>query len=219
MLSKYFAQFRLFKEYMKMKRKLAKIAATHSKRNYLRMFFNAWKDQRVESKEQKVKVEFDEQLNHELSDLAAKYNKEIDLLSQKLAEANEQLEIANKHKIDMQDNLKKAFMRGVCALNFEAMNILDTKGESQQDQMNQMNQTLADRAMREATNMYNTQTRPSYKTVEEMESNKENYANPLIVNPIADDMANDSFTRASPAKKSVVFYQNPRVKILLIRSY
>jgi centrosomal protein POC5 len=24
----------------------------------------------------------------------------------------------------MQDNLKKAFMRGVCALNFEAMNIL-----------------------------------------------------------------------------------------------
>jgi len=26
----------------------------------------------------------------------------------------------------MQDNLKKAFMRGVCALNYEAMNILDS---------------------------------------------------------------------------------------------
>ena len=25
----------------------------------------------------------------------------------------------------MQENLKKAFMRGVCALNFEAMNILN----------------------------------------------------------------------------------------------
>lgn len=29
----------------------------------------------------------------------------------------------------MQDNLKKAFMRGVCALNFEAMNILDPNGD------------------------------------------------------------------------------------------
>ena len=27
-------------------------------------------------------------------------------------------------KTNMQENLKKAFMRGVCALNFEAMNIL-----------------------------------------------------------------------------------------------
>jgi hypothetical protein len=29
----------------------------------------------------------------------------------------------------MQENLKKAFMRGVCALNFEAMNILDPNGD------------------------------------------------------------------------------------------
>ena len=31
----------------------------------------------------------------------------------------------NKNKHAMQENLKKAFMRGVCALNFEAMNILN----------------------------------------------------------------------------------------------
>jgi hypothetical protein len=31
----------------------------------------------------------------------------------------------NKNKLMMQENLKKAFMRGVCALNFEAMNILN----------------------------------------------------------------------------------------------
>ena len=28
----------------------------------------------------------------------------------------------------MQDNLKKAFMRGVCALNFEAMNVIQGAG-------------------------------------------------------------------------------------------
>jgi centrosomal protein POC5 len=30
----------------------------------------------------------------------------------------------NRSKTNMQENLKKAFMRGVCSLNFEAMNIL-----------------------------------------------------------------------------------------------
>lgn len=31
----------------------------------------------------------------------------------------------NRNKHIMQENLKKVFMRSVCALNFEAMNILD----------------------------------------------------------------------------------------------
>lgn len=35
------------------------------------------------------------------------------------------VEQENKNKAMMSENLKKAFMRGVCALNFEAMNILN----------------------------------------------------------------------------------------------
>jgi len=31
-------------------------------------------------------------------------------------------------KVGMQENLKRAFMRGVCALNFEAMNVLNGNG-------------------------------------------------------------------------------------------
>jgi centrosomal protein POC5 len=46
-------------------------------------------------------------------------------LRQKLDEANVIVEQENKNKAMMQENLKKAFMRGVCALNFEAMNILN----------------------------------------------------------------------------------------------
>ena len=30
----------------------------------------------------------------------------------------------------MQENLKKAFMRGVCALNFEAMNVIQNPNEA-----------------------------------------------------------------------------------------
>ena len=35
----------------------------------------------------------------------------------------------------MQENLKKAFMRGVCALNFEAMNILNPNDVNYQHQI------------------------------------------------------------------------------------
>jgi len=35
------------------------------------------------------------------------------------------MSIMNRNKHIMQENLKKVFMRSVCALNFEAMNILD----------------------------------------------------------------------------------------------
>lgn len=178
------------------------------------MCFNAWRTHHSAEKEQKTKVESEELLNRELSDLAAKYSKEIESLSQKLSEVNEQLEIANKGKVDMQENLKKAFMRGVCALNFEAMNILQTNESSQEN----INQTLADHALKEASNIFGTQSRVQIqKTYERTEFNKENYANPLIVNPIVDDTNNESFTKTntSPIKKSVVFYQNPRVMKLI----
>lgn len=48
------------------------------------------------------------------------------MLRAKLEEATRQVEQSNAVKANMQDNLKKAFMRGVCALNYEAMNILDS---------------------------------------------------------------------------------------------
>lgn len=46
----------------------------------------------------------------------------------------------------MQDNLKKAFMRGVCALNYEAMSIVSPDDKNaqmaamEQEMMRQMNQ-------------------------------------------------------------------------------
>ena len=48
---------------------------------------------------------------------------------EKLSTDSRIVEKGNIQKSNMQDNLKKAFMRGVCALNFEAMNILDPNGE------------------------------------------------------------------------------------------
>ena len=61
----------------------------------------------------------------ELQHICAQYNKEIESLREKLNEANVIVENEHRNKSMMQENLKKAFMRGVCALNFEAMHILN----------------------------------------------------------------------------------------------
>lgn len=47
----------------------------------------------------------------------------------------------------MQEGLKKAFMRGVCALNFEAMNILTPQGKD--EHMNQLEQEMLMNIQRE----------------------------------------------------------------------
>jgi centrosomal protein POC5 len=61
----------------------------------------------------------------ERSQLAMYYNKEMELLQARLEETTAALNRELSAKVDMQEGLKKAFMRGVCALNFEAMNVLN----------------------------------------------------------------------------------------------
>lgn len=51
------------------------------------------------------------------------------MLRKRLDEATHNVDQGNRMKGVMQENLKKAFMRSVCALNFEAMNILDPNGK------------------------------------------------------------------------------------------
>jgi centrosomal protein POC5 len=80
-------------------------------------------------KQTKDKEKFERSVKLEVQNIGASYSKEIDMLRRKLEEANRIVEKGNIQKSNMQDNLKKAFMRGVCALNFEAMNILDPNGE------------------------------------------------------------------------------------------
>ena len=53
-------------------------------------------------------------------------------MREKLEEANRYVEGEKKNKMMMQENLNKAFMRGVCALNFEAMSILNPNDISKQ---------------------------------------------------------------------------------------
>ena len=62
------------------------------------------------------------------------------MLRARLEDANQQIAVGNATKAGMQENLKKAFMRSVCALNFEAMNILDPNASSSDISLQQNNQ-------------------------------------------------------------------------------
>ena len=87
--------------------------------------FGSMKRKYTNYKRKKNKEQEDQRVKDELSKVSQEYAKEIDILNSQLKEANEAIEINNKNKIKMQENLKKAFMRGVCALNLEAMNALN----------------------------------------------------------------------------------------------
>ena len=72
----------------------------------------------------------------EIQSISANYSKEIEMLRRRLDDAQTQVSQGDRMKAHMQENLKKAFMRSVCALNFEAMNILDPSGKDiSQDQL------------------------------------------------------------------------------------
>ena len=48
------------------------------------------------------------------------------MLKERLSEATRKNEEFENNKFMMQENLKKAFLRGVCAMNMEAMGVINT---------------------------------------------------------------------------------------------
>ena len=88
-------------------------------------------------REEKKKEDFNKAVKLQIQSISANYSKEIEMLRKRLDDANLQLNENNRMKGAMQENLKKAFMRSVCALNFEAMNILDPSERAGSSQMQQ----------------------------------------------------------------------------------
>jgi len=158
-------------------------------------FFSYWKEFHMDTKISNLNKSHEDTMTKELNELAAKYNKEIDLLSKRLHETQKSLDEATRSTFDMQENLKKAFMRGVCALNFEAMNIIQHKeGEGQQDMMTHMDSV--------ANQMFNfAKSAQSFGT-----GSLENTHNPIEQH---DGVEPNS---SSSPQKNIVFYQNPKLE-------
>jgi len=205
LLSKCFNGFKNYKSQQETQKQTKRMADVILKRKTLAKVFGSWKTIHVENHQENMVKESDATLNRELAELSAKYNKEIELLSNRLNEALRELDAAERNKLDMQDNLKKAFMRGVCALNFEAMSILKPGEQGYEESTSQLGNVYEDTNQMENI----VRANPNF--------------NSLVLNPVDDnrshhteDRESERDLRSSP-KKNIVFYQNPRVtKILFL---
>jgi len=106
------------------KAKIGKIVKILGEKSVSRRTFWAWKGYWSEYHSEKQREKLDFLIQEERKSLSIQYGKEIQMLQERLAAANLELDQEGRNKVLIQENLKKAFMRGVCALNFEAMNIL-----------------------------------------------------------------------------------------------
>lgn len=83
-----------------------------------------------------------------MTSISAQYNKEIDTLRTQLNEARQTIGSYERTKLMQQENLKKAFMKGVCAMNMEAMTILNP---SEGNDMERKLESLAEGVFSEST--------------------------------------------------------------------
>ena len=92
---------------------------------YKTIFFKNLKQNWREMQIYKVVSVKEKACDDKLNEMAQKYGKEITDLRNKLNDANILIEQNNQAKAQIQENLKKVLMRGVMAMNMEAMNVLD----------------------------------------------------------------------------------------------
>lgn len=97
--------------------------------NLKRKLFKLFVKDFNETKTKRIICEKEDAMNLQIKDISVKYNKEINDLRIKLNEANITIGKYRDQRNAIQENLKKTLMRGVVAMNFEAMNILDADGE------------------------------------------------------------------------------------------
>jgi hypothetical protein len=92
---------------------------------------------RKENKTYSTILAKENEFKNKLNEMGQFYGKEISDLKKKLADANVCIENYKENKAYLQENLKRALMRGVVAMNLEAMNIL----EPDADKSNLVNMT------------------------------------------------------------------------------
>ena len=117
----------LMKYHLKKKSKKDKIKKCRQnywnkyKTNFFKNLKQNWREMQI----YKVVSVKEKACDDKLNEMAQKYGKEITDLRNKLNDANILIEQNNQAKAQIQENLKKVLMRGVMAMNMEAMNVLD----------------------------------------------------------------------------------------------
>ncbi|EGR33012.1 hypothetical protein IMG5_063830 [Ichthyophthirius multifiliis] len=158
----------------------------------------------------------------EVEEITLKFQKEISLLKQQFQESQKALQQINENKENMQENLKKAFMRGICALNFEAMNVIGNPVDPLQEQIIQKTEQLVQKTEQvvQKTEQIAYQHEKTFDNEQNLQ-NQQNQFNSLLINPVQDNdksidkISQIEFFKNEQKLKSIVFYQK---KIKAIRN-
>ena len=91
--------------------------------------FKLLENNRIENKTFNTILAKENEFKKKLNEMSQFYGKEISDLKNKLEESNILIEKYKENKAYLQENLKRTLMRGVVAMNLEAMNILEPESE------------------------------------------------------------------------------------------
>jgi centrosomal protein POC5 len=109
----------------KKRRRAAALAATaHSNRTLLLAVLRDWRSNARASFRERMHAELDARWAEGAQSEAAKFGVLLARLQSELEDARAALERETGARVEAEERFKQAFMRGVCALNFEALNVL-----------------------------------------------------------------------------------------------
>lgn len=109
------------------------MARKFARHAFLRKAVAGWRNEAFIAKSERLERIWKQRMDIASAKLTQEYEVIVGDLRAKLGDAQQEIEAQNKHRIRLEDNLKKAFMRGVCALNMEAMSVLRDNSLQSQD--------------------------------------------------------------------------------------
>eukprot|EP01060_Flectonema_neradi_P022377 TRINITY_DN30630_c0_g1_i1.p1 TRINITY_DN30630_c0_g1~~TRINITY_DN30630_c0_g1_i1.p1 ORF type:complete len:411 (+),score=88.76 TRINITY_DN30630_c0_g1_i1:61-1293(+) len=104
--------------------------------------FTKWKTSTLEVAAAKRERHLKEKMSLELMTVTNNKEAELQSLSEQVTNLRKQLAIETQHRGALEERLKIAFMRGVCALNLEAMQVMKTEDERTIDEQQQTQQRM-----------------------------------------------------------------------------
>lgn len=120
-----FMQWKMFAHFGRLRRQHLKMVEKHSRVSYFKKAWNSWAANHNETKKKKIEETKKREAEEYVEMISMKYQKEISTLQAKLSETMAELHTVTQNKKEMQNQLKRAFMRGLCAMNLEAMDVLN----------------------------------------------------------------------------------------------
>ena len=115
-----------FLEQQELKRTTAKLADPHYKRRVLAQVLSSWRSVARASKRAADERYWRDQVQQTTSNLIADYEKNLSELRHQLAQAEDVIRYHHEDQVAAEEKLRQAFIRGVCALNREAVSVFTT---------------------------------------------------------------------------------------------